>query len=86
MTVEISYALGQAMSAKILIATIMPEQGETGVQTHFNTFRAFLQRVSREAPLITPFRVSPLLVYPVFGVRKLLDPLSGVASVWWYRY
>lgn len=26
------------------------------------------------------------MVYPVFAVRRVLDPLSGLASVWWYRY
>jgi len=26
------------------------------------------------------------MVYPVFAVRRILDLLSGLASVWWYRY
>jgi hypothetical protein len=74
------------VAAKIIIATILRERGGTGVQSHFNTFRSFLQRVRREVCVITPFRLSPLLVYPIFGVRKIIDPFSGVASVRWYRY
>jgi glycosyltransferase involved in cell wall biosynthesis len=36
--------------------------------------------------LVTPYSAPKILVYPVFAVRKLLQRLSGTASVWWYRY
>ena len=36
--------------------------------------------------LITPFDCPRWQVYPVFGLRRLLDRLNTVASVWWYRH
>ncbi len=71
---------------EIIIATIMRPYGETGVQTHINCFREFLDSQSIKNRLITPFSYYKWLVYPIFAVRKVLDKLSGPLSVWWYRY
>ncbi|MDD4914455.1 MAG: glycosyltransferase family 4 protein [Methylococcales bacterium] len=71
---------------EIIIATIMRPSGETGVQAHFNCFRDFLSSRQYRPRLITPFSSPGALVYPLFAVRKILDKLSGPASVWWYRY
>jgi glycosyltransferase involved in cell wall biosynthesis len=71
---------------KIIIATIMREQGETGVQTSFNMLNKFMREQKVESCIITPFSFYQFLVIPVFAVRKLLDKLSGELSVWWYRY
>jgi glycosyltransferase involved in cell wall biosynthesis len=70
----------------ILIATILRETGETGVQTHFNSFLRFLKTKGVQAHVVTPFSANPALVYPVFAARKLIDCLNLTASVWWYRY
>jgi glycosyltransferase involved in cell wall biosynthesis len=70
----------------LIIATILAEEGTSGVQTHFNQLRAHLNGRGGRVVLITPFNAPRFLVYPVFAVRKLLDPLSGAASVWWYRH
>ncbi|MDK3160137.1 glycosyltransferase family 4 protein [Kamptonema cortianum] len=70
----------------ILIATLMREQGETGVQTYFNMLRDYLVQIGRETAIITPFSYFSWLVIPVFALRKLIDPLNGEWSVWWYRY
>lgn len=72
--------------AEILIATIMRPTGDTGVQTHFQTFRAWLDTQGRSVNIVTPYSYHLWLVYPVFALRKLIDILSGPASVWWYRY
>jgi len=71
------------MSQPIIIATIMRPKGETGVQTHFNTFTNYLNANGQSIELITPYSAPLWLVYPLFAVRKLL---KGSLSVWWYRY
>ena len=74
------------MAAKIIIATLLSKGGQTGVQTHFNAFKNFLSERGHKVCLITPFSYSKLLVFPVFGLRRLIDRFSGPMSVWWYRY
>jgi len=71
---------------EILIATVLREQGETGIQTHFNTFRKYLVERGVTVAVVTPFLCPQWAVIPIFGVRKLLDRVSGELSVWWYRY
>lgn len=70
----------------VLIATIMRPEGETGVQTHFRSFTACLNAVGRQNELITPYCAPLWQVYPVFGLRKLVNPLNGEWGVWWYRH
>lgn len=74
------------MSAPVLIASMMRPHGETGVQTHVRAVRDGLANQGREVRLLTPFDCPRALVYPVFGVRRLLDKLHRPASVWWYRH
>lgn len=74
------------MSKSILIATIMRPQGETGVQTHFDTYVKYLVEQSRPVRLVTPYDIPKWQVYPIFAVRRLIDVIFGTASVWWYRY
>lgn len=69
----------------VVIATVMRSEGETGVQTHIAAFQAGLLERQRACSLITPFDAPHWKVYPVFGMRKLIDPLSKPASVWWYN-
>lgn len=74
------------MPRPIVIASMMREQGETGVQTHVRAVRDWLERHGRPVQLITPFNCPRWLVYPVFGLRRLMDRVSKPASVWWYRH
>lgn len=74
------------MSAAILIASLMRPQGETGVQTHVRAVRDWLGQNGRSVKLITPFDCPNWQVYPVFGLRRLLDRMNKVVSVWWYRH
>src|SRR5215469_9129863 len=73
-------------SLPLVIATILREEGSTGVQTHFQQLRRFLDGCGRDARLVTPFSWGRRLTVPVFGVRLILEKLSGSASVAWYRY
>lgn len=70
----------------VIIATIMRPEGETGVQTHINAFVRYLSERGRRYRVVTPFSCHMWVVVPVFGVRLVLDRLSGTASVRWYRY
>lgn len=72
--------------AEVLVATIMRAEGDTGVQTHFRTFLDWLAARGDRAGLVTPYAAPKWMVYPVFGLRSVVDRLSGTASVWWYRY
>jgi glycosyltransferase involved in cell wall biosynthesis len=70
----------------VIFATLLREEGETGVQAHMGVFREYLAARRREVRVLTPFANPRPLVYPVFAVRKVIDPLCGQLSVWWYRY
>jgi glycosyltransferase involved in cell wall biosynthesis len=74
------------MPVPVLIASMMRPEGETGVQTHVRAVRDWLARNGRPVTLVTPFNRPRWQVYPVFGLRRLLDRVSKPASVWWYRY
>jgi glycosyltransferase involved in cell wall biosynthesis len=70
----------------IIFATLLREQGETGVQSHMRAFREYLTGRGREVRVLTPFANPRPLAYPVFAVRRVIDPLCGPLSIWWYRY
>jgi glycosyltransferase involved in cell wall biosynthesis len=70
----------------IIIATLMRQEGETGLQTHVRSLLDYLQASGQATEVFTPYRAPRWQVYPTFGLRKLIDPLHGAASVWWYRH
>ena len=74
------------MTGPLVIASMMRAQGATGVQTHVNAVRAKFIELGRKPQLVTPFDLSPRYFYPVFGVRRLLEPAMPAVGVWWYRY
>jgi glycosyltransferase involved in cell wall biosynthesis len=82
-------------AARLVIATILREEGNTGVHTHVRQLRRYLglSATMPDAPgadivqaVITPFTWKPRLATGVFAVRLLLDKCNGPASVAWYRY
>lgn len=74
------------MASPVIIATLMREHGTTGVQAHFNSFRHAVEKTSVDVIIVTPFSLSKFVVYPLFGLRKLVEKLHCSAGVWWYRY
>jgi glycosyltransferase involved in cell wall biosynthesis len=71
----------------VVVATIMRTVGATGVQTHVREVCESLASRGNRPQLVTPYSWGGLLSVPVFGVRRLLlEPVSGAASVAWYRY
>lgn len=74
------------VSAPLVIATILREDGNTGVQTHVRQLRRYLDGLTAQAALVTPFSWGGALAVPVFGLRLVLERCSGSASVAWYRH
>lgn len=72
--------------APLVIATILREDGTTGVDTHVRELRQFLCEHGGEAPLVTPFSWGRWLAVPIFGARLAVEPLSRSWGVAWYRY
>lgn len=85
---------GGAMSAQpseaggrnIVIASLMRPTGGSGVQTHVRTFQGYLRSVARSCDFVNPFSARSPLLYPVFGARVVIKPISSAAGVWWYRH
>jgi glycosyltransferase involved in cell wall biosynthesis len=70
----------------VIIATMLREEGITGVHTHVRQVRHYLGQCGSDAALITPFSWGGPLAVPVFGPRYLLERCSKAAGVAWYRY
>lgn len=70
----------------MVIATILRQEGGTGVHTHVRRFREYLSDRGIQTMLITPSSSNPLVSAAVFGVRLGLEPVSRAASVRWYRH
>jgi glycosyltransferase involved in cell wall biosynthesis len=70
----------------LVIATILREEGITGVHTHVRQLRSYLDSSGMPTTLVTPFSWGSALTAPVFGARLVLGRLSPPASVVWYRH
>lgn len=70
----------------LVIATMLREQGRTGVHTHVQQLRWYLQDRGTSATLLTPFSWARPFTVPVFGLRLALERCSRPASVAWYRH
>ena len=74
-------------SFSLVLATMLREEGITGVQTHVRQFRQYLADSGTAAILVTPFSWGGrTLTVPVFGLRHVLARFSGPATVVWYRH
>ena len=71
---------------ELVIATMLREEGRTGVHTHVRQLRRYLAAQGVRTELVTPFSWARPLTVPVFGARLVVDRLSRPASVVWYRY
>jgi glycosyltransferase involved in cell wall biosynthesis len=74
------------MRSPLVIATILREEGITGVHTHVRQLRRYLEECDETVTLVTPFSWSRTLAIPVFAPRLILQRCSGSADVAWYRY
>ncbi len=70
----------------LILASMLREEGITGVHTHIRQFRQYLEGHGVDAPLVTPFSSSRALIFPVFGLRRAVERCSRAAGVVWYRH
>lgn len=73
------------LEVPVVVATVLRRSGGTGVQTHFGEFVRSLDARKLPCSVITPFSAGGVLRDAVFAVRRVLAPVSGAASVAWYR-
>jgi glycosyltransferase involved in cell wall biosynthesis len=71
---------------EIILVTLLRPEGDSGVQTHIQTFAGQLRAEGRPVTLVTPFSARSPLLRPVFAVRIPLRLVSKPAGVWWYRH
>jgi glycosyltransferase involved in cell wall biosynthesis len=73
-------------AAMLVIATVAPIVGETGVQTHSRTLLSAFSAAKVPCVLQTPRKTSTLWV-PIFAVRPLLlSKINKTWSTWWLRH
>lgn len=71
----------------LVVATILREEGITGVQTHMRQLRQYFTEHGLATTLVTSFSWGRMLSYPVYALRPLiLERHIGPANVVWYRY
>jgi glycosyltransferase involved in cell wall biosynthesis len=70
----------------VVIATILREEGVTGVHTHVHQFRRYLATQSESEILVTPFSWRRRLACAIFAVNFLLKRCSGSTAVVWYLF
>jgi len=73
-------------SVPLVIATMLREEGITGVHTHVRQLRRYLEDCGTAYTMVTPFSWGRTLTYPVFGFRRALELCSKSAGVVWYRH
>ncbi|HEX4091653.1 MAG TPA: glycosyltransferase family 4 protein [Trebonia sp.] len=70
----------------LIVATMLRAEGGTGVHTHVRQLRRYVSQTGATPALITPFEWGGALNVPVFGFRRILEPVSSAWSVAWYRH
>jgi glycosyltransferase involved in cell wall biosynthesis len=71
---------------EIIVATILREEGRTGVHTHVRQLQDLLSERGTPITLITPSAWHPLLAAGVFAANAVVRRCSGSAAVAWYLY
>lgn len=72
-------------SRPLVIATILREEGRTGVHTHVRQLRRYLAELGTQATVVTPFSWGGPLT-AAFGLRIIAERCGlRAASVAWYR-
>lgn len=76
----------EQLQVPLVIASMLRQNGNTGVETHVRQLLEFLARSDTAVIVLTPFSWGRVLAPPVFGLRSVLRRLSNSASVVWYRH
>ena len=72
--------------SEIVIATIQRLQGDTGPETFVSQFGRFLADIGYPSTVVTPLSGFNKFAFSFLAMRRLIDPLSGSLSVWWFRH
>lgn len=74
---------------QIIIATMLPREGETGVQAHFNAIADYAMQQGLSVSIVVPYQVNKLVrVFP----SRICRILNGINKEWavlwnrWYLY
>ena len=70
----------------LIIASMLREEGITGVHTHVRQLRQYLGGVEWTPRWSRRFPGLRALAVPVFGLRRVVERASRAAGVVWYRY
>jgi len=68
----------------IVVASLLRSKGPTGVQTHVAELGNHLRSIGHPHSLVTPYSAGGTVRDAVFGLRRLVQPVSSAAGVWWY--
>jgi glycosyltransferase involved in cell wall biosynthesis len=77
--------LAESASPRVVIATILPPEGTTGVQTHVREVHRYLSAVGRDVTIVHPLSGSTRLARAVFAGRVPLAAVNAEAGVMWHR-
>jgi glycosyltransferase involved in cell wall biosynthesis len=70
----------------LIIATLLPERGETGVQTHFAAIADAAASAGATIEVVEPFQAGLIARKSRAGIARLCGPLSREATVQWVRW
>ena len=74
----------QINQPNIIIATIQTPRGVTGLNTHIDQVKRFMEADGIEVTVVTPLSRYRALALLIFALRKLIDPVNGALGVWWF--
>lgn len=70
----------------VIVASLMRQEGTTGVQTHMREFESYLKQQGVPHAVATPFHSRLiLLLYAFIALRRVLEHVWKPAAVWLYR-
>lgn len=76
----------RAPAVPIVIASLLRDVGQTGVQTHVRTFRDALRESGQAPVLVTPYSRPLWEGGTAYVARHVVHMLNPAAAVRWYRY
>lgn len=72
-------------ASRVVFATLLRSEGDTGVHAHMRVFSSWLSENSYKSCVLTPFEAEKTIMVPVLVMRRVLRLFSKGAAVWWYR-
>jgi glycosyltransferase involved in cell wall biosynthesis len=83
--VATSAAVRAVAAPRVVIATILPPEGTTGVQTHIREVREYLTGTGRDVSVVHPRSPGTTFAPAMFAGRVPLSTVSNEIGVAWYR-